>query len=117
MNMKTSPRKLGFVLLLLVAFFVFCMPTPQHSSAYEGDTISTSSAHDVANSVKAVKRVAYPAKLLLIAALVAAFVACRLEAASSPYRTPLVKSFFLPVISLRIRMMLLRPLKFTSLFV
>lgn len=117
MNVKTNPGKLGFVLLLLVAFFVFCMPTPQHSSAYQGDTISASSTHDVANSVKAVKRVAYPAKLLLIAALVMTFVACRLEPVSSPYRTPLVKSFFIPVISLRIRKILLRPLKFTSLFV
>ncbi|MFD0671391.1 hypothetical protein [Cohnella sp. GCM10027633] len=117
MRFEAHPRKLGFILLLLVAFVLFCMPTPQDSSAYTGETIHSSSAHDIANSVKATKRVATPAKLLLIAALTTAFVACRLEPASMPYRTPLVKSFFLPVISLRIRSILLRPLKFTSLFV
>lgn len=117
MRIQVNPLRLGFVLSLLAAFVLFSMPNLQDRNAYVGETIHSASAHDVANSVKITKRIASPVKLLLITALAAAFFACRLELARSPYRTPLVKSFFLPVISLRLRSILLRPLKFTSLFV
>ncbi len=114
----TTPRKRGFVLMLLAAFVLFCMPTPQDREVYQGDTIHSASAHAAANSFKATKRVApvLVAKLLLLAALCVVFSVFR-ELERSPYRSPLVKAFFIPVISMRIRLLLLRPLKFTSLFV
>lgn len=118
MDRKAMPRKRGFVLMLLAAFVLFCMPTPQDQGVYVGETIHAASAHDVANSMKATKRVAPPTlvKLLQLAALSAVFsVFLLLE--RSPYRSPLVKAFFIPVVSLRLRTLMLRPLKFTSLFV
>jgi len=107
----------SFIVFLLAAFMLFCMPTPLGDYGSEGAARSFI-AHDAANSVKVTKRTASPitSKMLVFAALLSLFLPYR-SSVWPPYRMPAVKSIFLPVISSRLRLLLLRPLKFTSSFV
>lgn len=106
-----------FVLFLLVAFTLFSMPTMMIVDQSE-QTSRSHFAHDAPNSVKATKRTAAPSmnKLLLFAALLSLFVLFS-NSPYPPYRMPHMKSVFLPLINLRLRKILLMPLKFTSCFV
>lgn len=118
MEKRLQPfRSVSFVLFLLVAFLLLCMPTVSI-----GDNFMTSSSsslsHDVPNSVKATKRTSPSpsCKLLFLAALLLYLFHFRFLAYPS-YRLPTRKCAFLPLHSIRIRKLLLMPLKFTTSYV
>ncbi|QJD87501.1 hypothetical protein [Cohnella herbarum] len=118
MNKTYQPfRSMTFVLFLLLAFVLFSMPTMMI-----GDNFATSNSssltHDIPNSVKATKRTSasIPIKTLLLAELLLLAFHFRFFA-YVPYRMPDNKSAFLPLVLLRLRKILLMPLKLTTSYV
>ncbi|MCD9026577.1 hypothetical protein [Cohnella silvisoli] len=118
MNKPIQPfRCLAFVLVLLAAFVLFNMPTMMIGGNITTSN-STSLSHDVPNSVKATKRTSLPlnSKMLLFAELLLLVFHFRFFA-YLPYRMPEHKSTFLPLVLLRLRKILLMPLKLTTSYV
>jgi len=114
---KQPFRSRSFVLFLLLSFVLLCMPTMSIGDNFMTST-SSSLAHDVPNSVKATKRTAASlhCKVLLAAALLLSLFHFLFHA-FPPYPLPSRKCVFLPLHVLRMRKLLLMPLKFTTSYV
>jgi choline-glycine betaine transporter len=109
-------RNKSFVLFLLAAFVLLCMPTVSIGDNFLTSQ-SSSLAHDVPNSVKVTKRASASlnSKALITALLLLVF-HFSLHAYST-YIVPASKTVSLPVHLPGLRKLLLMPLKFTSTYV
>jgi len=117
MIMTLQPfRRKSFVLFLLAAFVLLCMPTVSIGDNFMTSE-SSSLAHDLPNSVKATKRASAPmnSKALLIALLF--FILHFSFYTYPPYVLPTIKCTFLPLHLIRLRKLLLMPLKLTTSYV
>ena len=106
-------RSQSFVLFLLAAFVLLCMPTVSIGDNFLTSE-SSSLAHDVPNSVKATKRAAVSKIGKAAFAVLPLFIFRFILTAYPPYLLPAHRRASLPLYLPELRKLLLMPLKLTT---